>query len=254
MIEVYNEDCVSVLRRLEDESVDLFVTSPPYNLGIKYNSHNDEMDEVEYRILLLDVFFEINRVMKNNGSFFLNAGGTNKDPWRHYEIAVWAKKYFVLQNEIVWVKSISIENDSYGHFKPINSPRYLNHTHEFIYHFTKSGNVEINRKSIGVPFMDKSNINRWKGTEDLRCRGNSWFIPYETIQAKDEKGGHPAIFPKQLVEWCIKLHGYNPETVVCDPFMGTGTTLIVAESLGVKGIGIEIDSGYVEYFKKRRMS
>jgi hypothetical protein len=98
---------------------------------------------------------------------------------------------------------------TFGHFKPINSPRFLNDCHEYVFHFTKSGRVELDRLALGVPYQDKSNIARWSHTRgrDLRCRGNTWFVPYETIQSREKERPHPATFPVQLAEWCINLHG-----------------------------------------------
>ena len=75
---------------------------------------------------------------------------------------------------------------------------------------------------MGVPYQDKSNIGRWKhAKQDKRDRGNTWFIPYETIQMKKERP-HPATFPTKLPEMCIKLHGIKEKMVVMDPFLGIG--------------------------------
>jgi len=111
--------------------------------------------------------------------------------------------------------------------------------------------VKLDRLAIGVPYMDKRNIARKTDSHDLRCRGNCWYEPYKTIRSKSQKGYHPAIFPEKLVESCVKLAGYNNETVVCDPFLGSGTTLVVTEQLGIKGIGIELDEDYLNYAEKR---
>ena len=111
--------------------------------------------------------------------------------------------------------------------------------------------MKLDRTAIGVPYMDKNNLKRKKDTTDLRCRGDSWHIPYKTIRSKRQKGNHPAVFPEELVEWCIKLAGYNNDTVVRDPFLGSGTTLVVAKRLGINGIGIEIDTKYFEYSCRR---
>ena len=149
-----------------------------------------------------------------------------------------------LQNDIIWIKSISIHEESFGHYKPINSDRYLNHMFEHVFHLTKTGDVKINRKSIGVPYKYKCNLNAVTVTEDIRCRGNTWFIPYETIHSKNQRGDHPAIFPIQLAEWCIKLHGSK---YILDPFLGSGTTLIASKNLKCEGVGIEIDEKYYQY-------
>ena len=162
---------------------------------------------------------------------------------------------YQLQNAIHWIKSISFEKAdvgkmntikdySIGHFKPIVSERYLTDLHEYIFHLTKGGNVKLDKKAIGVPYQDKTNIGRWKSArQDKRDRGNVWFIPYSTIQ---ESRPHPAVFPEKLPNLCIKLHGLRKGMIVYDPFMGIGTTALACIQLGVNYIGTEIDSQYVK--------
>jgi site-specific DNA-methyltransferase (adenine-specific) len=220
------------------------VTSPPYNIGIKYNTHDD--NRADYLPWMESVFTEIKRVTMDNGHFFLQMGGTSVDPLiPHRVLTVATNAGWKLQNEILWVKNISIGDNSYGHFKPINSQRFLNHTHEYIYHLSKTGKVPISRLAIGVPFCDKSNINRFEHSNDLRCRGNVWYIPYETVQSKEGKYHHPAIFPTALPEMCIKVSGVPQGSLVLDPFVGVGSTLVACERLNMQGIGYDIDEAYV---------
>lgn len=240
-------DCLEVLKSLPDKFIDVFVTSPPYNIGLKYGTYQDNKPMDKYLDWLNQIFPQAKRKLKDDGSVFLNVGSTNKNPWLASDVANCLRDLFVLQNRIVWVKSISINDFTSGHFKPINSRRFINHTYEDIFHFTKNGAVSLDRTAIGVPYMDKNNIKRKSDSLDLRCRGNCWHEPYETIRNKTQKGNHPAIFPKNLVEMCIKLAGYDSNTVVCDPFLGSGTSLIVAERLGINGIGIEVDKDYFDY-------
>ena len=69
-------------------------------------------------------------------------------------------------------------NISVGHYKPINSSRYINDCHEYIFHLSKNGDLELDRLAIGVEYQDKSNVGRWEGArEDRRCRGSTWFVP-----------------------------------------------------------------------------
>jgi site-specific DNA-methyltransferase (adenine-specific) len=244
-------DCLNVLSSLEERSIDIFVTSPPYNIGINYGTYQDDKSSEEYLSCLHNVFYEAKRTLKDDGSLFLNIGNTSKNPNLAFNVANCLRDLFHLQNNFIWVKSIAIDFITYGHFTPINSHRFVNNNFEHVYHFTKNGNVKINKTAIGTPYMDKRNIARKADSLDLRCRGNTWFIPYETIQNKSQKGYHPAIYPKQLVENCIKLAGYDDDTVVCDPFLGSGTTLVVAEQLGINGFGIELDEVYLKYAEKR---
>jgi site-specific DNA-methyltransferase (adenine-specific) len=160
------------------------------------------------------------------------------------------RKLFVLQNHITWIKSIAIGRNSVGHCKPVGGKRFLHHNHEHIFHMTLAGMVKLDRLAIAVPFKDKSNIARRGHARDLRWGGNTWHIPYDTVQSKAEKIHHPSTFPLELPRWCIRLHGVrNP--AVLDPFMGTGTTLLAAALEGGQGIGIELDSSYLTVAEQR---
>ena len=138
-----------------------------------------------------------------------------------------------------------------GHYKPVNSERYLMGAHEYVFHFTKTGSVKLDKLAVGVPYRDKSNIGRWKSaTRDVRDRGNTWYIPYETVTGAKP---HPAAFPVRLPEMCIRLHGLReePPLLVLDPFMGTGSTAVAAERLGCHYVGFEVDPHYVEVARAR---
>ncbi len=262
---IYHMDCLEGMRRLlKDKEVDVVVTSPPYNLGIKYNKYQDNLPREKYLDWMEKVGKEIKRVLKDDGSFFLNIGYTNKDPWIAWDVASRLRRYFTLQNVIHWVKSIAIQKEdvgnypnilgdiAVGHYKPVNSKRYLSIMHEYIFHFTKKGDVELNKLAIGVPYQDKSNIKRWKSTKtDLRDRGNVWFIPYETIRSRDKQRPHPATFPPKLPEMCIKLHGLDRTKLVLDPFMGLGSTAVAAVRLDVNYVGFEIDEYYIKIAEDR---
>ena len=243
--EIILGDCLSELRAMPSGSVDVVVTSPPYNIGVAYRSYDDRKPRRAYLDWLSSIGAEIARVLKAEGAFFLNVGGTNADPWIALDVAGAFRETFTLQNHIAWVKSVSIGEDTVGHFKPITSRRYLNQNHEAIFHFTKTGSVEIDRLAVGVPFKDKSNIARWGHKRDKRCAGNVWFIPYQTVKSKAQKFNHPAGFPIDLPARCILLHGVK-DAVVLDPFLGAGTTLVAAERLGCRGLGIELDPHYAE--------
>ena len=259
-------DCLQCLQKHTSKSVSVVITSPPYNIGLKYHKYADKLPREQYLEWIYDIFSEIKRVLKDDGHVFLNMGYTNKDPWISMEVALKLKELFVLQNNISWVKSISVPSDTekktsitHGHFKPINSKRYLNVTNENIYHFTKTDNIIIDRLSVGVPYKWKCNLKDRKTGKikpDIRCKGNTWFIPYDTIQSKKEKGYHPATFPEGLVDHCIRISGIK-KGIVLDPFIGSGTTVRVAKKLtdtnqdySLSGIGIDMDETYIEYCKE----
>ena len=258
-VRLYHGDCVSVMPFLDAKSVGVVVTSPPYNLGIKYRSYRDDMPRTEYLNWTDRWIRALARVMAPQGSFFLNVGAKPTDPWIALEVAQVARRNFQLQNTIHWVKSIAIDREdtgaslpldrdvAIGHYKPINSERFVNDCHEFIFHFSPSGRTRLDRRAVGVPYQDRSNIARWATSGDgLRCRGNTWFIPYETIQNRDRDRPHPASFPPKVPEQCIRLHGADRAGLVLDPFLGLGNSAIAAVQLGQDFVGIEMDEHYLK--------
>ncbi len=246
-------DCVEGMRGMEEESVDVVVTSPPYNLGVDYGAYDDRSPREEYLAWSREWAAEVKRVLKEDGSFFLNVGASPADPFLPHELALEFRDLFELQNTFHWIKSITVEPKnapalSAGHFKPINSKRFVTDCHEFVFHWTKTGHVELDRLAIGVPYQDKSNIARWghTGGKDVRCRGNNWFIPYKTIQSRAGERPHPATFPAELAKWCVQLHGKGKDTVMLDPFVGIGHSAMAASEWGVAGFtGFDIDEEYL---------
>jgi site-specific DNA-methyltransferase (adenine-specific) len=257
--ELNREDCVAGMKRLPRQSIDLVVTSPPYNLGVRYSRFSDRARRADYLRWCKVWAAGIARVLKPDGSFFLNVGASPSNPMFPHELVLELRELFVLQNTIHWIKSISIEECdgkfvSRGHFKPITSRRFLNDCHEYIFHLTPRGNTPIDRLALGVPYQDKSNIARWSHTRgrDRRCRGNTWFIPYETIQRREKERPHPASFPVELAENCIRLHGLWRIETMLDPFLGIGNSAVAAKTYGVKKfIGFEIDENYLAEAKRR---
>lgn len=258
--ELRHGDCVEGMKSLPDESIDLVVTSPPYNLGIGYEQYRDRLSPEDYLAWSLEWAGEVRRLLKPGGSFFLNVGAAPANPWMPHELALALRPLFILQNTIHWIKSITVEPRqgdpvSVGHFKPINSKRYLTDCHEYLFHFTKSGDVPLDRLAVGVPYADKSNIARWGHTDgrDKRCRGNNWFVPYETIMSRDKERPHPATFPVDLAKKCIALHGGDPATLaMLEPFLGIGNAAVAAGEGDVASfIGFEIDETYLAEARRR---
>ena len=256
-------DALAGMRAMEAGSVDVVVTSPPYNLGIAYASYDDTASRADYLAWCEKWLAEILRVLTAEGSFFLNVGASPKDPLFPHEIALLASKGgWKLQNTFHWVKSISLPKPggtegeflSAGHFKPINSKRFVNDCHEYVFHLTKSGAVPLDRLALGVPYQDKSNIARWghTGGRDKRCRGNLWFVPYETIQSRENDRPHPATFPVELVRNCLKIAGATKTSRVMDPFLGIGSSAVAAYEEGIRNFtGFDIDAGYLAVARRR---
>jgi site-specific DNA-methyltransferase (adenine-specific) len=157
------------------------------------------------------------------------------------------------------VKSIAIEKAlagsrsglkddlAVGHYKPINSSRFLNDCHEFVFHFSRTGRTPLDRRAVGVKYQDPSNVTRWQQAgSGLRCRGNTWFLPYDTIQSRDKERPHPATFPWRLPAYCLRLHGAPLVKLAVDPFLGLGSSAVACASLGIDFVGIELDEHYLK--------
>lgn len=260
-------DCLDVLPSLPEHAVSVVVTSPPYNLGIRYRSYHDALPRAGYLDWTDAWIGAVARTLSPAGSLFLNVGAKPSDPWTAMDVAQTARRRLALQNVIHWIKSIAIDRDSagaragldrdlaVGHYKPINSDRFLNDCQEFIFHFTPQGRTRLDRRAIGVRYQDPSNIARWRAAGGgVRCRGNTWFIPYETIQSRDKERPHPATFPPRVPEYCLRLHGLKRIGLVMDPFLGLGSTAIACASLGVDFVGIELDKHYLREAVARTQS
>ena len=256
---LWKEDALLGLpRRVGAGAADVVVTSPPYNLGVRYRSYDDRRPRAEYLTWSGDVGRAVRTALGPRGSFFLNVGGTSKDPWLPWDVAREVGQSLVLQNVIHWVKSIAIdrkavgrasglENDlAVGHYNPVVSERYLHGAHEYIFHFTHVGDVTLDRLAIGVPYQDRSNVARWQRSgQGLRCRGNTWFLPYPTIQRRSRDRPHPATFPPDLPEWCVRLHGRARTHLLVDPFVGIGASAVAAARLGIDFVGFDLDPDYL---------
>lgn len=249
--ELVRGDALAVMGRMAADSVDVVVTSPPYNLGLAYRSYADSLSEAAYLDWMEAIGMQVARLLRPGGSFFLNIAGSSSEPWLPFELMVRLRRIFILQNHISWIKSVAIGDVTHGHFKPVNSRRFVNRNHEHVFHLSVEGDVPVQRLAAGVPFTDKSNIARRGHSQDRRCRGDTWFIPYETVRTRAQKFLHPATFPVALPLACLTLHGTTENSIVLDPFMGTGTTLLAAEDAGIRGIGIECDTRYVAVARQR---
>jgi site-specific DNA-methyltransferase (adenine-specific) len=258
--QIVEQDCLlGMQERIQPESVDVVVTSPPYNLGVRYGHYVDALDEKEYLRWISNVGDQIERVLSPGGSFFLNLGGPPSRPgWPWEVLSEVARKgeRFQLQNTILWLKALAFRSGDLapddpldrdvviGHYKPVNSERYLNGLSEYVFHLTKRGDVILDKLALGVPYAHKSNVTRWsRRNGDIRDRGNVWYIPYPTIT---RSGPHPCAFPPKLPKMCIELHGVKRTGLVLDPFAGSGSTAVACRELGLPFIGFEIDPEYAE--------
>ena len=230
---ILHGDVLKEMSTIEDNSIDCIVTSPPYNkkglLGkskptnqiwgkfeIDYDTYGDDMPESQYQLWMIDVLNEMYRVIKPTGSIFFNHKPRRHNGRAHLPTDFISKSNAKLYQLIIWNRrnSPNIRND------------VLVPCTEHIYWLCK----------------DKPKVFRGKIWPNYR--GEVWEI------IADKQKEHPAPFPKQLAENCILLSTEEGDKVL-DPFLGSGTTYVVAKELDRKCIGIEMSKKYYELSKRR---
>jgi site-specific DNA-methyltransferase (adenine-specific) len=228
---------VYMTQMMPADSVDLIVTSPPYNLRRQYEQHDDSLDYYSYRDLLWQAFNGMYRVLKPSGRLAINVGQMNIDgrvPMAE-RICAHLSERFKYRDTIVWDKGHTSNRTAWGSWKSASDP-YFVHKYEFIYVFHKK------EKGKGKGESDIS-VNEFKRWSD-----SIWKIRPET--RKDILAVHPAPFPVELPMRLIRYLTFKGD-VVFDPFMGTGTTVATAVQLNREGIGIDVDRKYYDFAVKR---
>lgn len=257
-IELINDDCLQALTKLESNSVDLIITSPPYadqrkNTygGIPVNKYVEWFSPIAEELL---------RVIKPTGSFVLNIKEKAINGERHtyvIELIIMMRSLgWLWTEEYIWHKKNSF---------PGKWPNRFRDSWERCLHFTKNKKFNMYQDAVMVPMGDwaKSRLANLSETDKLRDESkvgsgfgkniSNWekrkfAYPSNVLHMATECGNknHSAAFPESLPEWFIKLFTI-PGDVVLDPFSGSGTSLFVADKLNRNGIGMEIVSGYCEH-------
>jgi len=237
-IKVIHGDCNKILPTLKEDSIDLIITSPPYNVGLDYNSYNDTLSYDNYLSFLKTTFINCYRVLKYTGRICLNIPNVNFNNERHFTIAdidsIMKEIGYIYRNNILWNKGNISKRTAWGSFNSPSNP-YLVEPYEFITVYSK-------KLLCSKPYGRKSDITK---EEFIEYTNSLWNIKPET-KIKE----HPAAYPEELVYRLIKFYSYVGDTVL-DPFLGSGTTCLVAKKLGRNCIGIEQDEKYIELAKKR---
>jgi len=232
-------DAFEVLKEIESGSIDLIITSPPYNFGRDYDSINDLKDWKTYFDSLVQIFTECKRVLKTGGRLCINIQPclSLHVPTHHIISQKMLELDFLWYTEIIWEKShFNCKLTAWGSWKSPSQPHFKT-TWEFIEVFSK-GTLKKKgpREKIDITSDEfKKWVNpMWKIAPEVRMKAF----------------GHPAMFPEELVRRLIKLFSYK-EDLVLDPFNGVGTTTKVAKELGRNFIGIDISKKYCEIAKER---
>ena len=205
---------------------------------MEYDKHNDSQSSDQYMAALVPILEQCYRVLKVGGRLIINIQPNYKlrFPTHHHITNYLTGLGMLWRGEIVWLKNNISKLTAWGSWKSPSCP-YLSYPFEFIEVFSKG--------SVKHP-GSKEDIDITKD-EFIQFVNGHWTIAPETRMKKFK---HPAMFPEELVERCLKLFSFKND-LVCDPFNGAGTTTKVCKNLGRRYIGIDISREYCEIAEQR---
>jgi len=244
---IYNEDCFDTMKRIEDKSINLILTSPPYNMtkrkggyadSGRYDVYSDWKTEEEYLEFTKNAFDEFNRIVVDNGVVLYNFGYSIENPALPYKLVteIVEKTNWSLVDTICWKKSSGLPF-------PANKCR-LSRTWEFIFVFAKQDHIN--------DFF----INKGVASVSEKTKQTYYNVFYNFIEARnnDEKTSklNQATFSSELVTKLLNLYA-DKDFIVYDPFMGTGTTAVgcLKSERPLYFIGSEISEEQVKYSEDR---
>lgn len=260
--DLYAGDCREKLRSLPDESVDLIFTSPPYADQRKNTYGGIHPDD--YVEWFLPVSEQLLRVLKPTGTFVLNIKekvvNGERSTYVLELILNMRKQGWLWTEEFIWHKK---------NCYPGKWPNRFRDAWERLLQFNKSRKFHMYQEAVMVPMGDwaRSRLRNLSETDKMRDNsrvgsgfgknisnwlGREMAYPTNVLHLATECGNknHSAAFPEELPEWFIKLFTREGDTVL-DPFMGSGTTLFVANRMRRHAVGIEIVPEYVEMVKRQ---
>ena len=259
---IYNESCLDTMKKMEENSIDLIISSPPYADRRKTTYGGIHPDR--YVEWWLEISKELQRVLKPTGSFILNIKENVVDGERHTYvlelIIAMRKQGWFWTEEYMWHK----KNSFPGYW-----PNRLRDGWERLLHFTKEKKFNMYQDQVRVPIGDWAKTRLENPTEYDKKRNTSsvgsgfgvkranWVdkdlvLPNNVLHLASEVGNksHSAAYPEKLPEFFIKLFT-KPNDLVYDPFMGSGTTAKVSVDLNRNFVGSEISEEYYEVANKR---
>lgn len=229
-------DCLEVMANMEPESVDMIITSPPYNIGIDYGEGvNDNKTLDQYKHFVLDMIMIMNGVLKQGGRLAINVTNTGRKP---YLDLLWLYTHkcgtfgLIPRGHIIWDKGLK-NSTAWGSWLSASNPSLMD-CHEYIMVYSK-GHLEKGYK--GRSTIDKDTFV--KSVESI------WRIKPETRKIE-----HPVPFPEEIPRRLIQLYTYEGDLVV-DPFCGSNTTGLAAYKANRRYIGIDQNIDYIRLGKRR---
>lgn len=234
MIDIILGDCLQELKKIGDNSVNLIVADPPYNVGKDYGNKSDKQDFDDYIAFTKKWLNECYRVLKKDGTIYIFIG------FRFISYLYQILEKDLEMNFVNWI--------SWHYTQGIGKTKGFSPRHDDILMFSKSTNYKFNLDEIRIPQKFYRKVNNMRGANP----GDVWDISHIHYCQKGRQP-HPTQKPEALIERMV-LASSSEGDLVLDPFSGSGTTLRVCQQLNRHAIGIELNEEYVEQTKERLAS
>jgi len=255
-------DCRDVLREMESESVQLTVTSPPYNIGKEYGAGYDDGGPIaQWKAMMQDVMEQLFRVTKPDGKVVINIGKSYSDSdedgrFFFYPLAAWVKTIahdvgFDFWDEVIWNKQ-GFQSRGGGALMgsyPYPSNLMVTQTHEHVLVFRKWVN-DAYHKSRTIPPKGTAKRERSALTKERWRTLTQSVWEYNGVEQSSFPIDHGAVFPVETPRRAIQLYSFVGDTVL-DPFAGAGTTAVAAKECDREYIGVEMNEEYVDFARDR---
>ena len=229
---IIHGDALETLQRIPSDAVHLAITSPPYNVGIRYAGYSDARAHEEYLGWLGRVAEELHRVLVPGGRFALNVAPTSIKNFRpiHHDLSTGLRQLgYIMRTEIIWYKQTMGRRTAWGSWRSPANPHIIP-SWEYVLVFSKGRwRLEGSKEAIDIDSKEFQTFS-----------DGHWRIPPER-----QRRGHPAPFPEELIERLVKFYSYRGNTVL-DMFGGTGTVAAVARRLGRHYLHIDASPEYCE--------
>lgn len=246
---LYNGDVNEILPLLPIDSIDMVITSPPYNVMVNYDIYNDNISEEDYFKFTQDWISKLNNVVKIGGRLGINIPimGNNEIIKKSDRLIFYLDKYvnliqkdFCFRECITWIKSHGENNENSFCGNNTAWGSYLSPSNPFCRSFSEF--IIIAHKQL--PKIQHTGQTDLTKEEFLKWTKNIWFMP------TDKNKEHPAVFHEELPKRLMKMYTYVGDTIL-EPFCGSGTVPLVCERLKRKWVAVELSRDYCELTRIR---
>ncbi|MEM8947410.1 MAG: site-specific DNA-methyltransferase, partial [Planctomycetota bacterium] len=254
---IHQGDCIKLMKKIDDGSIDLVFADPPFNIGYEYDEYDDRQDDEKYLAWCEDWITEVHRILKPNGTFWLAIGDEYA---AELKVAAQRNVGFFTRSWVIWYYTFGV-----------NCVNGFSRSHTHLFHFVKDKKKFTFDKpspQIRVKSARQLVYADVRANPDGRLPDNTWIIrPQDAPKSfspnhdtwyfarvagtfKEREGFHGCQMPEQLLARIIRASS-RPHDIVFDPFSGSGTTLCVAKKLGRRWLGTELSKDYARYISQR---